>query len=323
MRCWLSAISLCLLCAVAAAAVAETAAQCSPLPPDGIVAGWFRQGEPRSFGPGNLWEYIDGAADLFLAYGFRRLETAQYARDGDQDSLITVDIYDMGAPLRAFGIFRSEQPQHRDAVSLGAQGYVSEGLAAFCRGVAYVKVSVLSEDDIPAARALATETDKRLCGTDGLPAEFDLLPALGRRPDSERYIAKDALGHKSLTHVISADYRIGENTATVYLALMSREQATQAWRKLFDFEKRAGKGAVRISDVGAECFAAQDSSYGEVVVARADDTLIIAASQAADRPSLTNLVAETIGKLAANGGQAGLRLGSASPHPERSRGAAR
>ncbi len=55
----------------------------------------------------DLWQYINGAADLFLSYGFREL----IVRDLEQgDRHVTVSVYDMGGPLDAFGVYERERP---------------------------------------------------------------------------------------------------------------------------------------------------------------------------------------------------------------------
>jgi hypothetical protein len=50
----------------------------------------------------SLWGYIDGGADLYLEYGFRRLSTQQLLVHGDK---LTVEIFRMENPEAAFGIF--------------------------------------------------------------------------------------------------------------------------------------------------------------------------------------------------------------------------
>ncbi len=40
------------------------------IPPDGAAPGWTRAGTQRVYGPGELYNYIDGGAELFLEFGF-------------------------------------------------------------------------------------------------------------------------------------------------------------------------------------------------------------------------------------------------------------
>ena len=296
---WRSLIALLVLATLTACGAAVAADDGSGLlPPSGAVAGWSRQGDARSFTAKNLWEYIDGAADLFLAYGFIRLETAQYAGDGGAERSITVDIYDMGAPVNAFGIYANEKSDDAKPFAAGAQGYVAGELLALWKGSYYVKVAMMDASDAEAARALATATAERLAGGTEMPAEFGRIPEEGRIAGSERYVRKDALGHRALSNVVSADYRLGKATATLHLAdLADAAQARQAWQKLRSFEKQAGQGLVSVSRVGEGAFAVRDASYGEMLVARQGQFVIIAMSEKAGRAELAKLMNRAIGGL--------------------------
>jgi hypothetical protein len=275
--------------AVCGAAAADVAT--SVLPPGEAISAQREQ--PRSFNPQNLYEYIDGAADLFLSYGFEDLVTAAY--DLGEEHAITVDVYDMAAPLNAFGVFMSERPERTPSLALGAQGYFANGLLAFWKGRYYVKISGLESDEA-VERTLAAATAERLSGPTALPAEFAQLPAKGRVPGSERYVRKDALGHKALTNVISADYTVGKATVTLHLAdLLTPAQAEQAWEKLRDFEKRSGTAFAEVSGIGDSGFAARDSGYGEMVVALAGRFVVISTSEKAGRGAVQEMAETTLG----------------------------
>jgi len=125
------------------------------LPQPDAAAGWAWREQPRTYAPDTLYEYINGAADLYLSYGFEEVAVADYVQTEGADGWITVDIYDMGAPLHAFGIYGSERPPDVEAFPVGAQGYVCEGLIAFWQGDYYVKVmldQLLGEDNFRSER---------------------------------------------------------------------------------------------------------------------------------------------------------------------------
>ncbi|NIN11742.1 MAG: hypothetical protein GTO61_10150, partial [Gemmatimonadales bacterium] len=69
------------------------------------VEGWTQSGEVRIYTADNLWEYINGAAVLFVEYGVRTCMTADMSAAG---ASVTVDLYEMGSPLRAVGVFKRE-----------------------------------------------------------------------------------------------------------------------------------------------------------------------------------------------------------------------
>src|SRR4030042_4975524 len=74
-------------------------------PGPGFEKGWSWQGVPRHFTVQNLYEYIDGEAELYYAYGFRELATLTYFWKNPEDTFFTVNVYDMGDSLNAFGIY--------------------------------------------------------------------------------------------------------------------------------------------------------------------------------------------------------------------------
>jgi len=289
MRSWRNWLPALVLAGLASGVAADVKPQA--LPASGAVSGWSLQGVARSFTPRDLWEYIDGEADLFVGYGFRGLETGQYARDTNAKRGITLDVYDMGTPLNAYGIYANERGDGGTSISVGAAGYVAGDLIAFWKGGYYVKIAMMDSRDARAARALAQATAARLRGVTRLPAEFNRLPRQGRVAGSERYVRKDALGHKDLTNVISANYRIGKSVASLHRAeLPDIGAAKRAWDKLRTFERSAGKGLANVSDVGQAAFAVRDATYGQMIVVRQGPLVVIATSDKAGVADLAGLV---------------------------------
>ena len=55
------------------------------------VTGWKRSAKIQTFSPKTLFEYIDGAADLYLTYDFEELKVAEY--QNEKKASVTVDVY--------------------------------------------------------------------------------------------------------------------------------------------------------------------------------------------------------------------------------------
>jgi hypothetical protein len=73
------------------------------LPADNEIAGWKMADQPAIYEGDNLFELIDGGADLYLEYGFARVISAHYS-----DPMLTslqAEIYEMKNPESAYGIF--------------------------------------------------------------------------------------------------------------------------------------------------------------------------------------------------------------------------
>ncbi len=174
------------------------------------------QGEPQFYG-GNLWEYIDGGADSFHQFDFAALISQTYkARGAD----VTVDIYDMGAPANAYGIYSSERSADATFLPFGAEGYRSEYVLNFTQGAYYVKLQAFAKtgkvDEVLGAFAAAVSA--KIGGEKSLPATLELLPAGGRVERSERFILKTPLGHDYLGPAYLASYARGGKEGILYLS---------------------------------------------------------------------------------------------------------
>jgi hypothetical protein len=204
----------------------------------------------------------------------------------------------MGEPINAFGIFASERPEGAEELRWpGPQGYQDINLA-FWQDRYYVKVLSLSERDTAAQWKLAKAVAERLPSGSGPPSELGLLPATNRLSGSERYVRQSALGHKFLERVVSAEYRLGKETAALHVAdLRTPEEGEKAWRKLRDFASKVGKYFSPTEGAGEEGFVVRDSSLGLVIAARQGRYLVIATSPKATRATLLAFLKETVGKL--------------------------
>ena len=96
------------------------------------MPGWKKPDAIQVFIPDNLYDYINGAADLYLTYDFKELQVAEYVRD-DKASVI-IEIYRHGSPTNAFGIYSQERLTNADFLDIGSQGYYEEKVLNFLSG---------------------------------------------------------------------------------------------------------------------------------------------------------------------------------------------
>ena len=87
--------------------------------------------------PENLWDFINGAADNYLANGFVDLHVAEYKKG---KTVIKLEIYRHSDNTMAFGIYSSERSPSFRFVELGAQGYIAGGSINFFKGNYYFKI---------------------------------------------------------------------------------------------------------------------------------------------------------------------------------------
>ena len=74
----------------------------------------------------DLWDYINGAADGYLAYHFVKLKIAGY-KDGS-GHIVKVEVYRQQQPEDAYGRYSMERSPDYHFIKIGAEGYSEPGL---------------------------------------------------------------------------------------------------------------------------------------------------------------------------------------------------
>jgi hypothetical protein len=169
------------------------------------VAGWTRVSEVSVYDADDLWEYIDGAAELFVTYGVRTCRTADLSAGG---VTVTVDLYDLDTPLNAFGIFDLEGSGHGAPFPGALEAVIAPPYQALLvKGAVYVKVNAVEgELTDRTGQELLAGIARALPGGTAYPGELGLLPREGRITGSEGYQAEGFLGLTELTRCVHAEY---------------------------------------------------------------------------------------------------------------------
>lgn len=199
------------------------------LPDPSSLEGWRVAEGPSSFFPDSLWEYLNGGAPRYAAYGFERLVHIRYQLGDDPFASVTADLYDMGAELGAFGIYRSIRPSDAAVRAWGAEGYRSGTVAAAWKGELFVHAS--ADDGRPELIERMEMLVSRVCDeVDGgvmPPAILAPLPRRGLVPYSERYVASDLLGHAALGDGVVAIYEIDGRRGELFFSELEDEDVAQ------------------------------------------------------------------------------------------------
>ena len=196
------------------------------------VAGWTHTGDVRIYTADNLWEYIDGAAVLFVEYGVRTCMTADMSA---ADVSATVDLYDMGSPLRAVGVFLREAAGGGTNLAGTTIAALSPPYQALMvKGSTYVKVNVFEgELTNSESRQLLQGLAAALSGEAVMPLELSLLPEAEKVEGSEGYQPGSFLGLTELTDCIYADYQ-GSDSAIYQGFVVLPSAAPEVWDALTD-----------------------------------------------------------------------------------------
>jgi hypothetical protein len=137
-------------------------AQHDPFPPSGAVANWQKTGETRIYAAGDLWQYIDGDAELYLKAGVVSAATSDYSCGNHIEA--TVDVYTMNSPAGAHTILARDGSKQGNAAQLGEESVAYEQSVTFRKGPYLVRIVAyqLTPDTRQALLALAHGVEARL-----------------------------------------------------------------------------------------------------------------------------------------------------------------
>lgn len=177
----------------------------SPFP---AIEGWKLSGPIQAYPPQRLYEYINGAADLYLSYDFQELKVAEYLNP-DKAS-ITIEVYRHRRPEQSFGIYSQERLSKGEYLDIGTQGYREENVLNFLKGSYYVKISAykLGPGGQKILDTFARKVADRLEGKSSFPSILSAFPTGGKKPYSEKFLAKNILGYSFLHSAFTADYEV-------------------------------------------------------------------------------------------------------------------
>ncbi len=180
-------------------------------------AVWTRHDEVKTFVGDSLFEYIDGAAEMYHKYDFVEVNAAEYHKG---ESVIVADVYRFTGADKAYGMYTTLRPEMPDTVMLGVEGFAFGANLVFVKGpyLANVYCYEYSDEMIAAVRSIATALAADLTGTTRKPRMFDIFPQRERVAFSEKIYAESFLGHGFLTDVYSVDYSFAKETFTLFAA---------------------------------------------------------------------------------------------------------
>jgi hypothetical protein len=186
------------------------------------------------FSSSDLYRYIDGGAEAFLAYDMAAMVHCRH-RTGGVETI--VDIYDMKDPLNAFGVYSSERSPEQRFLAIGAEANATGPSLNFFQGPYYVKLSVFGEATGGKAvvESLAKTIEQRIGGGKSMPAGLSLLPREGLTPHSEKYVKRAPLGHQFLGPAYMGSY----GNSQLVIAEADNPAEARKWTELLGAHFRA------------------------------------------------------------------------------------
>ena len=150
------------------------------------IGVWTRPDSPRVINSKNIFEYMDGAGELYLAYRFDRLEVYEYKADDEKS--ILVELYYMETSDDAFGLLSldwggehvsfSDSPANTSNQSLtsSTRALYGAGLLRIWSDNLYSRVMAFRET--PASKQAVLTLGKTIAANRKSPPEPELLKIL-------------------------------------------------------------------------------------------------------------------------------------------------
>ncbi len=222
-------------------------------PANNQLKGWYKSGKARVFAGEKLYEYIDGAAETYHPYGFKKVTTQDY-KNGDKQ--VVVDIYEFKDPKNTFGIYSIERDAKYNFIPVGVQGYIEGTALNFWKGNFYVKLVTFSKKNVKEdLTAFAKEIDKKIIGKSGEPDAVKLFPKKNMIASSIKYFAKDMLGHSFFYNGYLADYVNGKEKYQVFILDAGNQKSAQNYFTAYKNYIQQSKGFEKdLTGIGSAAF---------------------------------------------------------------------
>jgi hypothetical protein len=217
----------------------------------------------------NLWDFINGAADAYLALGFENLHVAEYKKG---NNLIKLEIYKHKDNTRTFGIYASERSPSFRYLNLGSQGYKTDGSLNFFKGRYYVKIRTYSKSEkiLQLLETLAIKVSEMLPGEPVMPKTLSDFPENGKKKNEETYISESVLGHEFLQGAFKALYTLGDQEISVFI--MDKNSPEESRKSVSAFLVKAG---LEIDDPAGGRYVFKDGYNGNIFLAWKDTRIVI------------------------------------------------
>ncbi|MGV8059266.1 MAG: DUF6599 family protein [Smithellaceae bacterium] len=239
------------------------------LPASGFAEKWAIEDEVKLFDKDNLFDHINGEAELYFPYGFDSLAAANYINQENLDLSIVADVYKMGSLLDAFGIYSNYRKPNNSWVAIGAEGFVSASQLMFYQDRYFVRLQVSGETNLPQEILIkfAQAISGRLPEGALQPKELDILKIAVLVPKSERYLAQSLLGYAFFRKGTIADALVQNEKMQIFAIC---EDTPAAARKTFEqyysYLKAEGQGIQLSEKAGQRLVIADDPLYGGIQV---------------------------------------------------------
>ncbi len=224
------------------------------------AGGWMRAGEAAQYRGRAIFDYIDGAGEVFIAFNYKALSVQRYERAGRP--AIVAEAYTMGTPQDAFGVFAWDR--HDPEARIGQGSEFGGGMLRLWKGRWFF--SIYGEGEGKDQEEAVLEIGRKLAASvaeeGGPPRLMQALPDERRVADTARFVRshvllnqrcfisnENILGLAPDTEAVFARYDLGkERTFVLLVAYPAEGKAREAFAAFGKAYKLDGAGIGRTGD---------------------------------------------------------------------------
>jgi hypothetical protein len=208
------------------------------LPSTGEVGEWERDGSPQEYRGDNLYEYINGGAEIYHDYGFTRVVVQDFKNKNGKS--ISLEIFEMEDTESAYGIYTFKTSFEGKMVRLGSDGQLADYYLNFWKGDLLITITGFDEDEetIQGLQELARAVDAKIKIGGERPGLVSVLPEEGLFPASIKYFQGNLGLYNSYPFFTKDVFRLKEGIKAVYeggyAVYIINSKGTEDEQKKFD-----------------------------------------------------------------------------------------
>jgi hypothetical protein len=211
------------------------------LPAADALEGWTQEEAPRTYDRDTLYDFMNGAADLYFTYGFESLAVGDYR--GPEGGRLRVEVYRTATDADAYGLFAYNA--YGEPIDLGVQGrWASESGLAFWQSRTYVQITARDAVDDADLQAFGQAVSAALPDSGASPTIVQAMPLQDLLPDSVRFFREqmaldnylwlgpeNVLGLGPDTEGALGTYTLNTGQATLLLVIFPNEARAESARQ--------------------------------------------------------------------------------------------
>ena len=209
---------------------------------------WTRSDSVRIIDSNNIFDYMDGAGELYLAYRFDHLEVYEYKAD-QQDSIV-VEVYVMNTSDDAFGLLSldwggdpvtlhpTRSVQSQAAVAPPVRALYGAGLLRLWADTIYARVMAYRETE--SSKEAVLSLGKKIATNRKIPDEPELLKVFPKAIDPDWKLREDRIGYFRSHLVLNSLYYLSHQN------ILDLDHSTEAVTAVYEKTSNAEKSRVQV-----------------------------------------------------------------------------